>query len=78
LSVTTTLAPRVPKPPGANVTDTVHDPPAANVLGLNGHVVVRAKSPAFAPLTTMLLIVNANEPEFVNVTDFAALDEPTT
>ena len=55
------------------VTDTVQDDPAASVLA---HVVVRAKSPALAPATEMLLIDNGAEPELVNVTDFAGVVAP--
>jgi hypothetical protein len=78
LSATVKVALRVPDAAGENVTETVHDAPAASVLGLNGHVVVSAKSPAFAPLTATLEIANAADPEFVTVTDWAELVEPTS
>jgi hypothetical protein len=44
----------VPVAIGENVTEAVQLAPAANVLGLNGHVVVSAKS----PVLVMLVIVS--------------------
>ena len=50
----------------------------ARVPGLVGHVVVRAKSGAAVPLTTMLLIVRAVAVLFVNVLVSGALVCPTS
>jgi antitoxin (DNA-binding transcriptional repressor) of toxin-antitoxin stability system len=75
LSVIVTLAPRLPVADGENVTETAQDAPAASVPP---QVVVRAKSAAFAPVTAMLEIDSAAVPEFVSVTDFAELGEPTS
>ena len=78
LSLIVTLALRLPVAVGENVTLSVQVAPAASVLGLSGQVFVCAKSPALAPLTPMLLIVNAAVPLLVSVTDFAALVVPTS
>src|SRR3954462_10306402 len=72
-----TLAARAPVALGVNVTEIEHDPPAANVLGLSGHVVVLAKSEAFAPVTAVLVIVSGALPVFVSVAACAALVVPT-
>lgn len=77
LSVTLTLAVRVPAAVGVKVVDTAQEAPAASVLGLSGHVVVRAKSPAFAPVSEMPVIVSAALPVFFSVADWAALVDPT-
>jgi hypothetical protein len=55
----------------------VHDAPTASWFGFVGHVDVCAKSEAFAPESPTPAIVNAAVPEFVSVTDFAELLEPT-
>src|SRR5215203_3447481 len=49
---------------------------AASVLGATGHVFVCAKSPAFAPVRPIELIVSAPVPEFVRVTLCAGLVVP--
>jgi len=74
LSVIVRLALRVPVADGENVTEAVHDAPAASVPP---HVFVCAKSAAFEPETAMLVIVNAALPEFVSVKGFDELDVPT-
>src|SRR5260370_1438951 len=68
-----TLAPRLPLALGVNVTLIVQEALAASVLGLSGHGLVWAKSPAFVPVTAMLLIVKAAVPLLVSVTVLAAL-----
>jgi hypothetical protein len=73
LSDTVRLAARLPDADGENVTDRVHEAPAATVLA---HVVVRAKSEAFEPDTAIPVIDKAAVPEFVNVTDRAGLVQP--
>ena len=50
--------------------------PAASVLGLTGQVLVCAKSPAFAPVTPIELIVIAAEPVLVKVTVCGGLVVP--
>src|SRR5438105_3382098 len=72
-----TLAARDPEAPGVNVTEIEQDAPAAIVLGLSGHVVVLAKSEAFAPVTAVLVIVSGALPVFVSVAACAALVVPT-
>lgn len=76
-SAIVTLALRAPVVEGVNVTETAHAVPAASVLGLSGHVVVRAKSAAFVPVTDRLEIDSGPEPEFVTVTDIAGVVAPT-
>jgi len=68
LSVTVTLALRVPVAAGVKVTLMVHLAPAAKVLGLMGQVVAWAKSPELVPVTAMLLMVNGALPLLVKVT----------
>jgi hypothetical protein len=65
LSVMATAAVRVPVTVGVNVTETVQEALAARLVP---QVVVRAKSPLFVPVTTMLLIVITALPVFVIVT----------
>ena len=77
LSTIVTLALRLPVAEGVKVTLIAQLLPAASVLGLIGHVFVWAKSPAFVPLTAMLVIASAAVPLLVSVTDFAALVVPT-
>jgi hypothetical protein len=78
LSVTVTLAVRVPIAVGLNVTLIVQLAPAARVLGLMGQVVLCAKSPALVPVIPILLMVSAAVPLFVSVTVFGALVVPIT
>lgn len=68
LSLIVTLALRLPVADGENVTLIVQFAPAANVLGLAGHVLVWAKSPALVPLITTLVMVSAAVPLLVSVT----------
>ena len=53
---------------GVNVTLIVQAPFAARVAGLTGQVLVWAKSPLFAPVTTMLVMDRAAVPVLVSVT----------
>jgi hypothetical protein len=76
LSLTKTAAERAPDPVGVNETEIVQFAPGASVLGATGQVFVCAKSPAFAPVTPIELIVSAPVPELVNVTFWAALVVP--
>ena len=73
LSVMLIAAARVPVAAGVNVTLIVHDALAARLLP---HVVVSAKSPAFVPVTAMLLIVNGAVPVLLSVTAEAVLVVP--
>src|SRR5262249_52295923 len=73
LSVMVTFAVRAPTANGVNVTLIAQLAFAASVVGLSGHVVVCAKSPAFVPVIPMLAIVSAPGPLFVTVTLCAAL-----
>jgi hypothetical protein len=77
LSLTVRLAVRDPEAVGPNVTTIVQLPPAASVALPLGHVSLSEKSPAFAPVTPILLIVSAAVPELVNVTVRAPLVDPT-
>jgi hypothetical protein len=72
------LAVRVPAALGVKVVEIVQAALTASVEGLNGHVFVWAKSPAFAPLTPTLEIVKGAVPELVSVTDCAALVVPVS
>src|SRR5690348_2228845 len=69
-SVIVSDAARAPVAVGLKVTVAVQLAPAAR---LPGQVFVCAKSPAFAPVSAMLLIVKANAPVFVSVTACPAL-----
>jgi hypothetical protein len=62
---------------GSNVTLILQFAPAANVVGLTGQVFVCAKSPLFAPVMAMLVIVSAALPVLVKVTLCAVLVVPT-
>ena len=73
LSVMLTLAARLPAAVGVNVTLMLHAPFAASVAGLTGHVFVCAKSPGFAPVMAMLVILSVPGPLFVTVTLCAPL-----
>jgi hypothetical protein len=66
---------RVPVADGVNVAEIVQLAPAAK---LAGQLLLCAKSLAFVPPTAMLLIDSAALPELVNVTDWAALVDPTS
>ena len=68
LSARFSVAVRLPVAEGVNVTETVQLAPTARVEGLSGQVLVRAKSPAFAPVTPTLLIASAAVPVLVTVT----------
>jgi hypothetical protein len=57
---------RLPEAVGVNVTLTVQLPPAASELP---QVVVSGKSPALPPVTTKLVMLNAEFPLFVRVSD---------
>ena len=70
LSVTTSVALRVPTAAGVNVTEIVQLPAPAKVVP---QLLVFAKSPGFVPLITMLAMVNEFVPELLSVTDCAAL-----
>jgi hypothetical protein len=76
LSETVRVALRLPAAEGEKVTDRVHDAPMASWLGFVGQVDDCAKSDAFVPESPMPAIVSAAVPEFVSVTDFAALVDP--
>src|SRR5438552_15494893 len=73
LSLMVAAALRAPVAVGVNVTLMVQLAPMASVAGLNGHVVVRAKSPGLVPVMAMLLRVSAPGPLFVTVTLCGAL-----
>jgi hypothetical protein len=70
LSVTVSVAARLPTAPGVNVTAILQLPPKAT---LPPQLFVVVKSPAFAPLTLILDILNAADPELVSVTVAAVL-----
>ena len=74
LSVTEILAVRMPAPVGVKVVLIVQDVPTAIDAA---HVLLCRKSPAFAPVIPMLLIVSAAVPLLVSVTTLAGLDVPT-
>src|SRR5438552_6231987 len=73
LSVTEIVANRLPVATGVKVDLIVHVPPGASDAP---QVLTCAKSPVFAPETTMLPIVNVAAPAFVKVTVCALLDVP--
>jgi hypothetical protein len=74
LSVMVTAAARAPAPVGVNVTEIVQVPLlAATELP---QVLLCAKSPLFAPVTAMLVMVSGPFPELVNVTDCGELAAP--
>ena len=75
LSLIVTAAVLVPRAVGVNRTLIVQLELAAR---LAPHVVVREKSPLFAPVIVMLAIVKTALPVLVTVTDWAALVVPTT
>lgn len=77
LSVTDTLAVRLPPAVGVKVTETVHEPPAGTVVGATGQVLVWAKSPALVSVMAIPLIDSGAVPVLVNVTLCAALAVPT-
>src|SRR5438874_2124413 len=77
LSLMDKLAVRVPVAVGVKVTLTVHEAPAASVLGLIGQLLVWAKSLALVPVSPMLVMVRAPVPLLVSVTVWAALLVPT-
>jgi hypothetical protein len=64
---------RVPVALGVNVTEIVQLAPTASVAVPLGHVLVCAKSTAFAPPIAILEIDNGAVPLFVKLTDCAAL-----
>ena len=70
------VADRVPLAVGENVKTTVQLCPADRIE-FSAQVPVRLKSPGFAPPVTSDEIVSVPPPEFVSVTDFAALILPT-
>jgi hypothetical protein len=74
--VIVTAALRAPVAAGVNVTLIVQLVFVASVDGDSGQVVVRAKSAAFVPLTTIVLIVSAPGPLLVTVTLCAVLVVP--
>ena len=76
MSATLTLAVRAPVAVGLNVTLITQFALAAKVAGLTGHVLVCAKSPAFAPVIETPVIVIAALPLLVSVTVCAALVVP--
>jgi hypothetical protein len=74
LSATLTEAVRAPVAVGVKVTEIVQLAPAASVAG---QVLVCPKSPAFAPVTEMAVIVSPAVPVFVSVAVWAAPEVPT-
>ena len=77
LSVTVTLAPRVPERVGENCTLILQEAPTARVLEPLGQVFVWMKSPGLAPVNAMLLILSGAVPILLNVTVCMALVVPT-
>jgi hypothetical protein len=73
-SATLSEAERLPLAAGVNVTLIVQLPFAATELP---HALVCAKSPAFVPVTEMLVRVKLAFPVLVRVTDWAGLATPT-
>lgn len=73
---TESVAERVPIAVGENVKPSVQLCPADSMT-FTAHVPPRAKSPGFAPPVASDEIVSVPPPEFVRVTDFAALVLPT-
>jgi len=78
LVLTVTVAVRVPRAVGVNVTPTVQVAPAASVLVPLGQLLARAKSPAAVPLNVILLKLSAAVPLLLTVMICAALVVPTT
>ena len=74
LSVMVTAAPRAPVAVGVNVTVTVQFVPAARLLG---QLLLWPKSPAFAPVITMLDMLSDAEPVLLSVKLCDPLDVPT-
>lgn len=74
LSVMVTAAARTPAPVGVNVTVIVQVPLLAATEP--PQVLLCAKSPLFAPVTAMLVMVSGPFPELVNVTDCGELAAP--
>jgi hypothetical protein len=72
--VIVTAATRLPAAVGLNVTLIVQLLPAAT---LAPHVLLSAKSPAFVPVTPMLVIARLLPPVLLSVTVCAALVLPT-
>ena len=73
LSLILILAVRVPVAVGVKVTLSVHEAPAASVLGLRGQALVCPKSVALVPVTLILPMVRSAVPLFLSVTVCAAL-----
>ena len=71
-----TAAVRAPAAAGVNVTVMLHVAAVASVAGLNGQVLVWAKSPAFAPPSAMPVMDNGAAPVLLSVTVWAALVVP--
>jgi hypothetical protein len=71
------VAVRAPFAEGVKVTLIVQLAAIASVLGLTGQVSDSAKSAAFAPFTTIPLMVSAAVPLLVRLIDCAALVVPT-
>jgi hypothetical protein len=65
---------RVPEPVGVNVTVIVQLPPAATELP---QVLVAEKSPAFVPVTPILVMVKAMFPVLFRVKVWPPLGDPT-
>src|SRR3954468_12320707 len=76
LSAMETLADRGPTSVGENVAEIVQVALAASVSGASGQSLVCAKSPAFVPMTPMLVIVRGAAPEFRRVDVWAELVVP--
>jgi hypothetical protein len=73
LSATVSVAVSAPRIEGVKVMVMLQLFPAASVAGLKGQFPPATKSPAFAPLNVMLLMVSATVWVFLNVAVFAAL-----
>jgi len=67
LSVTDTLAARLPADVGLKITVIMQFCPAARVAGFMGHVVVSGKSLLLAPVTVMLAMVSDAFPVLLSV-----------
>jgi hypothetical protein len=67
------LAVRFPVPPGVKLTLMLQFAPAASVLGLNGQLLVCAKSPELLPPWPIALMVSGAVPLLVRVTDCVPL-----
>lgn len=78
LSVTVTVADRLPSGEGVNATVMVQLFPAASVEGVSGQVPPSVKSPAFGPLRAMLLIVSGVLCVFLSVAPDLFAVSPTT